>query len=60
MQLQTAFPATGLGGQLAELHDSLLMELGRARTLQPSSGGGTDHAWGGHHIVAVKNLGFLG
>jgi uncharacterized protein (DUF1501 family) len=28
-----------------------------ARTLQPNSGGGSDHAWGGHHVIfggAVK------
>ena len=28
------------------------------RTFQPNSNGGTDHAWGGHHLVvgaAVKN-----
>lgn len=34
-----------------------------ARTLQPASGGGTDHAWGSHHLVmggSVKGGDFYG
>lgn len=34
-----------------------------SRTLQPASGGGTDHAWGGHHLIiggAVRGGDFYG
>jgi uncharacterized protein (DUF1501 family) len=36
----------GLDGQVVTFTES---EFGR--TLQPSSGGGSDHAWGAHHLV---------
>jgi uncharacterized protein (DUF1501 family) len=38
--------ALGVGGQVTTF---TLSDFGR--TLQPASGGGTDHAWGSHHFI---------
>lgn len=43
---QTAMDALGAGPQVTSFTMSDF-----ARTLKPASGGGTDHAWGNHHLV---------
>jgi uncharacterized protein (DUF1501 family) len=47
--LKSFYDATVLLGVSSQVTTFTLSDFGR--TLQPASGGGTDHAWGNHHLV---------
>ena len=47
--LQAFYDATAALGVAPQVTTFTLSDFGR--TLQPASGGGTDHAWGNHHFV---------
>ena len=47
--LKAFYDATVALGAASQVTTFTLSDFGR--TLQPASGGGTDHAWGSHHFV---------
>ncbi len=59
--LKAFYDATAALGVAGQVTTFTLSDFGR--TLQPASGGGTDHAWGSHHFImgdAVHGGAFYG